>query len=308
MTEQEWLTITDPAAMLAWLTRPEPGGTLAGWNCSNRKLRLFAVACCRSVWGGTPCETCGGTGEGVDEYVGTVVIAGGCPRCRGTGHIGGLTDPRSRRAVEVAERYADGLATEEEFTAAQNDVDALCAGYDDEPRTVVVPLDYVRWALMGAAHGARAAASYQPFEIVPNKAALLREIVGNPWNHDRCEGCGGVAYFQAKQYHNDLRCLGCRDLLTPDVLAIAAKAYGGEKCGECLGEAFDRHDTGPNPARCLACSGSGRTPFDAGCLPILADRLEEAGCTDEALVGHLQDTSLPHCRGCWAVDLILGKE
>jgi hypothetical protein len=42
-------------------------------------------------------------------------------------------------------------------------------------------------------------------------------------------------------------------------------------------------------------------------LPILADAVEEAGCSDEALLGHLRGPD-PHVRGCWAVDLILGKE
>jgi hypothetical protein len=42
-------------------------------------------------------------------------------------------------------------------------------------------------------------------------------------------------------------------------------------------------------------------------LPILADALEEAGCTDAGMLGHLRGPG-PHVRGCWVVDLILGKE
>jgi hypothetical protein len=42
-------------------------------------------------------------------------------------------------------------------------------------------------------------------------------------------------------------------------------------------------------------------------LPILADALEDAGCTDAGLLGHLRSPG-PHVRGCWALDLILGKE
>jgi hypothetical protein len=41
-------------------------------------------------------------------------------------------------------------------------------------------------------------------------------------------------------------------------------------------------------------------------LPILADALEEAGCADAALLGHLRSPG-PHARGCWALDLLLGK-
>ena len=41
-------------------------------------------------------------------------------------------------------------------------------------------------------------------------------------------------------------------------------------------------------------------------LPLLADALEEAGCTDEAILAHCRGLG-PHVRGCWVVDLILGK-
>jgi hypothetical protein len=41
-------------------------------------------------------------------------------------------------------------------------------------------------------------------------------------------------------------------------------------------------------------------------LPILADALEDAGCTDDALLDHCRGPG-PHVRGCWVVDLILGK-
>ncbi len=40
---------------------------------------------------------------------------------------------------------------------------------------------------------------------------------------------------------------------------------------------------------------------------ILADALEEAGCTDTDILGHLRGPG-PHVRGCWVVDLILGKQ
>ena len=42
-------------------------------------------------------------------------------------------------------------------------------------------------------------------------------------------------------------------------------------------------------------------------LAVLADALEEAGCADPDLLGHLRGPG-PHVRGCWAVDLCLGKE
>src|SRR5947199_10372166 len=73
MTEQEWDRCIDPWPMLEHLR--------AGGRASQRKLTLFAAACCRCVW----------------------------PL---------LYDPRCTRAVEVAEAYADRRASGEELTAA----------------------------------------------------------------------------------------------------------------------------------------------------------------------------------------------
>jgi hypothetical protein len=41
-------------------------------------------------------------------------------------------------------------------------------------------------------------------------------------------------------------------------------------------------------------------------LPILADALEDAGCADAEILGHLRGPG-PHRRGCWALDLLLRK-
>jgi hypothetical protein len=41
MTEAEWLDCTDPKKMLEFV----------GAKASERRIRLFAVACCRAMWG-----------------------------------------------------------------------------------------------------------------------------------------------------------------------------------------------------------------------------------------------------------------
>jgi len=54
-----------------------------------------------------------------------------------------------------------------------------------------------------------------------------------------------------------------------------------------------------------------RTMYDSrefGAMPILADALQDAGCEDEAILNHCRDANQPHVRGCWVVDLVLGKE
>jgi hypothetical protein len=68
--------------------------------------------------------------------------------------------------------------------------------------------------------------------------------------------------------------------LTPQVVAIAQGAY----------------DQRELPAGTL----------DTSRLAVLADALEEVGCTDPDLLDHLRGPG-PHYRGCWAIDILLGK-
>lgn len=136
MTEHDWLTSTDPAAMLGWLTTPRDVGY---GGVSDRRLRLFAAACCRQVW-----------------------------------HL--LTDERSRRAVEVAERYADGLATDQELTAAR--AAARAAAWDAAGDAA--------WAARAAARAVRAARA----AARTKQAHLLRHIIGNPWRPALSVPCG----------------------------------------------------------------------------------------------------------------------
>jgi hypothetical protein len=42
-------------------------------------------------------------------------------------------------------------------------------------------------------------------------------------------------------------------------------------------------------------------------MPILADALLDAGCDDEDILAHCREPG-PHVRGCWVIDLVLGKQ
>ena len=43
-------------------------------------------------------------------------------------------------------------------------------------------------------------------------------------------------------------------------------------------------------------------------MPILADALQDADCDSDDILTHLRDATAMHVRGCWALDLVLGKE
>jgi hypothetical protein len=224
MTEQEWLDCTDPKLMLEFLRG----------KASERKLRLFAVGCCRRV--------------------------------RGL-----LTSEKSRKAVEVAERYVDGQTGQSELLAAVRGAEREAAssggpviGYDAvaaviaaaDPNTTSVD------AALSTAHNAVNAAGgsflHRRTAFMAERSAqvrLLRCIIGNPFR---------PVSIQAR--------------------LLAWSDGNPVRIGQAIYEerAFDR-------------------------LPILADALLDAGCEDEALTQHCREPG-PHVRGCWAIDLILGKE
>ena len=190
---------------------------------TQRKLRLFVCACSRSIWGV-------------------------------------LVDERSRRAVEVAEEYADGRATREQLKAAK---EAASKAEEKAARLAEKTHDdYPHSAATAAWLGTSETIKQPPYAVARREMQcdLLRDVIGNP--------------------HRPLPALEPR-WLTRDVRALAKAAYEERAL----------------PAGTL----------DRARLALLADALEDAGCTNADLLDHLRGPG-PHVRGCWALDLVLGKE
>jgi hypothetical protein len=242
MTEQEWLICTAPYQMLDFLGR----------QLSERKLRLFAVACCRRI----------------------------------SVH---LEDRRSRRIVEISERFADGTATSKQlqsaFVKAAHAQEAIHYQGGNQPAAeavlglrpelligqvikgatetagdVVADANWERiYRTPGKDHRTQEAEDREAFEAgqaaeAAVQAILLRDIAGNPF----------------KRSAVDPHWLAWND---STVVKIARAIY--EK------RAIDR-------------------------MPILADALEDAGCGDADILRHCREPG-EHVRGCWVVDLLLGK-
>jgi hypothetical protein len=246
MTEAEWLASNDPGWMLLHLISVRPRPVQTRRRRA-RKLRLAVCACWR--------------------------------------HASRHGDPRSRNAVLVAERYADGLAGEGERLAALalatealgvTDWQTACIAHsacrclaDDDEALAAYPdvMESAAWATAGPDESARFAHSTDPAGF-PNYAAerraqvpLLRCLFGNPFR--------------------------------PAALNPAWLAWNGGAVGGLAQAAYEERD--PE-----------RGALDPARLAILADALEEAGCTDADLLGHLRGPGL-HFRGCWPVDLLTGR-
>jgi hypothetical protein len=180
-----------------------------------------------------------------------------------------LRDPRSRHAIEVAEAYVDEQA---KLKDAQIGARAACEEIGERRDTSI-----------------SFAESFA--------ADAVREVVGTfpigAANWGSSNVCGAVTYL-------------------PD------KYPGGRKAEETAHAVLLRDIFG-NPFRPVTFSTSWQTDTavslarqmydsrDFSAMPILADALQDAGCDNDDILNHCRGAG-SHVRGCWVVDLVLGKE
>lgn len=247
MTEADWLSCDDAQAMIRFVSdeKARRKARLPARRFSrrrmDRKFRLFFCGRCRGMWAE-------------------------------------LVDERSRTAVEVAERFADGLAGRSALREAR------LAAYDPASRPTPSSAELLAYwstwldVLMLARHehggwdeyldelakeAQRPTASSEVAAQLAQcrdsvgqeraaQATLLHDLLGNPFRPVKID----------------------RRWLAEDVLVSAHTIYEER--------AFNR-------------------------VGALADALAAAGCTNQDFLSHLRGPG-PHMRGCWALDLILGKE
>jgi hypothetical protein len=222
MTEAEWLACTDPSPMLDFLRD----------KASDRKFRLFALACCCRI-------------------------------------LRLLTDQRSVNVILARDRYLDGTASPEQLTeagiAAQRAYEnafqphehaasaAVSLAIDNPYQAAVVVAASTAYAVGDelAAGGSSQAEVHEKFAAgqvseKEGQAALLRCIFGNPF-----------------------RSYPAPDSWPATVVQLANALYNGKDCGFALHDAL----------------------LEAG-HPELADHFRQ---------------EQHHPKGCWALDLVLGK-
>jgi hypothetical protein len=257
VTESEWLNATDPGAMLAFLH--ENG------RASDRKLRLFAVACCRRIW----------------------------PL---------LLHEASRWAVEVGERFADSQATGPErafaLQLAINAQESIAHASPFGPFAVALAgfrslvsrsgLHHYAAALAAQAAEGPAEADYAQHRL-PDTSFLAAEAAS--WAGAPADDGAGAAEYAAQS--RLLRDIFGTLPFRPVGIDAAWLSWKGGLVRHLADVAYREREL---PAGIL----------DVARLAVLADALEEAGCSDAELLGHLRGPGL-HVRGCFAVDAILGK-
>jgi hypothetical protein len=229
-----------------WAACTDPGlmlEFLRGW-ANSRKLCLFACACCRCIWGLMPDQT-------------------------------------SRRAVEVAERFADRQATEAEVAAAS-----------DAIREAV----YV--ATWAAEDGGEDGENRLDLGGVAAEAADLTARFAAAW-------ATGNSLWADSRTAAEAACI-----------ARAAGASGKTQCDLLRCIFGNRLRPGPPvPSDVLRWNDAtvrriAQAIYDErrwGDMPLLGDALLDAGCDNDEVLAHCRIGG-EHVRGCWVVDLLLGKE
>jgi hypothetical protein len=190
--------------------------------------------------------------------------------CRRIWHL--FTEEPRRRVVEEAERYADGAASREELEAA-----ARPLRHQPGMSLWRQPSNNTKAAALWAA--------WTPLITWTDLHDAVRRSAGYA---ARAKGSGkGQRTAQAGLL---------RDLFNP-FLPVAVDpswlAWHGGAAGKLARAVYEEREL-----------PSGH--LDSDRLAVLADMLEEASCADAALLGHLRGPG-PHVRGCWAVDLLLGR-
>ncbi|MBV9121735.1 MAG: hypothetical protein JO112_00055 [Planctomycetes bacterium] len=190
-----------------------------------------------------------------------------------------LASPETRKIIEVAERLADGLARPREVGAARRAPHQKSE--DDRNPT---------WE---AAENALDRNAQEAARITPAEVAMLVGALALP--------PGSTAYFP---FSVPLECdaaMASEVKLQVDLLRDNfGNPFRPEPVLDSAWLSWNRGAIGK-----LAQSIYDERSFSD--LPILADALEEAGCTDPSILEHCRGPG-PHCRGCWVVDQILGKK
>ena len=213
MNEAEWFACADPSPMLEFVRG----------KASDRKLRLFAVACCHRVR---------------DLFA----------------------SDRDDEGLAVVERFADGLATEEELWSVH----------------LRLPGSPTGQAAAGTAHAAAVGTA--------GACSTLRAEAGGDITHPK--GAGDYYAAEAGEMRRQSRLL--RDI------------FGNPFRPVTFDPAWRTSTVSPLGAADVRVAGLHRDADPGGRAP--RRRLRQRR--------HAQPLSRagPHVRGCWVVDLVLGKE
>lgn len=267
MTEEDWLKCDNAETLYAFLrdatvqfkTRWQGWKAVQRFPVSERKWKLFLVACCRRILHLVPTQ-------------------------------------ESVHVVEVTEKVAEGLAKKDELTEVVKtfmdacDIDKIRRDAEQRPwkseeREAINAISRVFRSERAGRDGTpqAAASAWAMWYLAQWFSALSVHRVGQRKMIQVFEE--GQAREQARQAE-----------LLRDIMGNPFRAMRLDPSWLAWNEGVVRR---------LAEMIYQERAFDR--LGILADALEDAGCDNADLLAHCRAEAL-HDRGCWLLDLILGRE
>lgn len=261
VTEAGWLESVNIHSMLRFVWG-KPVGFLAfvGWQKQppvrpgERRLRLFACACCRRI-----------------ERL--------------------FPDERLLQGVGAVEEFADGQRRTE-------DLEAVLIAVEEVYQETCQPYDHIHYN--AAAHAVRTLVGWQPLQTeygtFPPELMTVN-LTGDAVRREGWRLHSTPMNRRAVSLESQAQCQLIRDIMgNPFRFATINPACLTWNDAAVVRLAQVAYDERQLPEGTL----------DNSRLAILADALEEAGCTDAEILDHFRSPG-PHVRGCWAVDLCLGK-
>lgn len=301
MTEAEWLASDDPTAMLRLVDGAFMAGSASDWKspmrASDRKLRLWMAACCRL------CHT-----------------------------------PDEMYAVDVAEQIADGLATDRERSRVHGSTVgggtwAVCHSNVNQAALHILGDNHFRGHESELANLLREIVG-NPFRPWMREDAFARGgclpgqtlnivwqswltpdvlmLAGRAYEERARRGWSGMAEGEmGPEYQSVLIQDGSLDPVTLAAVADAMEEAGcvGERCKNCHGSGTYSVQVRNTWLSVANGYGTATTYSEwRGCRHCGGDHDRKGtGQLPNPLLAHLRSPG-PHVRGCWAVDLILGRE
>jgi hypothetical protein len=247
MNAQEWQACADPQLMLEFL----------GAKVSDRKLRLFAVACCRRVAHWQPNANC-------------------------------------RHAVDVVERFADAQAHREELEIAAAVAASDCSAiYWGEGQGTA------RCASAAAAAAAWLPTEKRAWHGATETALWVQSAAMHGYGRDAAQlllGKGKFTGASLKAIDQLVQSIerGQQTLLLKDIVGCP---FGHRPTIDAEWLTWTAGTIGE-----LAQAIYSQRAFDR--MAVLADALEEAGCTNAEVLDHCRAPQC-HVRGCWVIDALL---
>ncbi|CAN5416452.1 hypothetical protein BH11PLA2_BH11PLA2_27420 [soil metagenome] len=198
-------------------------------------------------------------------------------------------EPWALQAIETAEAFAEGELPAAEFHQVAERVRQAC---DDLEMRQAVHGDVPEEAISAATTVLCCTGMASLVKSIP---ALMEHVQ----RYDQLTTPRGLK-LKSRAMLLSRQCHLVREI-TPYPVTDYKRLLGKQPAVEFAdGKTFEITET----ARSIAISTHTDQAFDR--LPILADALEDAGCPDEGLLHHLRHGE-HHIRGCWALDLILGR-